>query len=224
MNFFGAQATGCSPISDGVKSGAAALRSAKAQHHCALAGHRQSRRRQLRLKTNPRKRRLGRRRLRSRNRRRHQASCRNRKASSRKPPAALLSASPKTDRPGPHPAKRNHGCLHHRQRPENHRRHRRRVPADRRHRAASRSFRGLPRRPIGRRHHRKSMTRHQLTNSKSSQPLNSQFRGSSGAPALNCKGDGARIFLYGRGYPSRASTSNMVSSGAPCFPRRHPKI
>ena len=42
VRFFGAQATGCSPISTAVKAGHSRYRAAAAEYHCALAGDRQS--------------------------------------------------------------------------------------------------------------------------------------------------------------------------------------
>ena len=48
VRFFGAQATGCSPISERRESRHGRNRSAKAGHHRALAGHRQSGRRDVR--------------------------------------------------------------------------------------------------------------------------------------------------------------------------------
>jgi threonine synthase len=47
VKFFGAQATGCSPISTAVKAGSAEIEPREADDYCAFACHRQSRRRAL---------------------------------------------------------------------------------------------------------------------------------------------------------------------------------
>ena len=48
VKFFGAQATGCSPISTAVKTGSSEIEPQKPRDHCAFAGDRQSGRRTLR--------------------------------------------------------------------------------------------------------------------------------------------------------------------------------
>ncbi len=59
VKFFGAQATGCSPIAEAVKRGLGSGGTAEAQHHCAFPGHRQSGRRTLRAPPDYRNRWMG---------------------------------------------------------------------------------------------------------------------------------------------------------------------
>ena len=65
VKFFGAQATGCSPISTAVKTGSLRDRAAEAEYHRALAGDRQSCRRPLRDQDHQEQRWMERRRQRS---------------------------------------------------------------------------------------------------------------------------------------------------------------
>ena len=120
VKFFGAQATGCSPISDAVKHGKGRDRSAEAQDHRAVAGHRQSGRRHLRLPHDPLEGGWA-----------EDASDEEiidgmellaapKEFSVRRPRASPLSCAQIPDRAGSHPSGRGDRALHHRQRPEDH--------------------------------------------------------------------------------------------------------
>ena len=86
---FGAQATGCNPISNTVKTDAAQGQAGpQPEHDRQEPRHRRPRRRLLRLAADPRDRRLERGRGRRRDRRRHEAAGRDRGRSGPRPPAA----------------------------------------------------------------------------------------------------------------------------------------
>ena len=118
VRFFGAQATGCSPIAHAVKNGLSHHEPQRPEHHRPLAGHRQSRRRTLRHPGHQRNRRLGRRCFRrgdclrdpgtSRNRRCLYRNGRRRDHRRNRPPLC----------PWPDSPKRSHRDGHHRQRIE----------------------------------------------------------------------------------------------------------
>ena len=74
VKFFGAQATGCSPIADAVKRGLTPRGTTKAEHDCAFAGDWKSRRRALCATADHGNGRLGGMHLRSGNHRRDQAA------------------------------------------------------------------------------------------------------------------------------------------------------
>ena len=121
VKFFGAQATGCSPISTAVKTGSSEIEPQKPIDHRALARDRQSRRRTLRDQVHQKQRRMERRRQRSRSHRLDQTAGgdrrrlhRNRRRRDGRLRRQALSS-------GPHSAGGDHRALHHRQRSEDHR-------------------------------------------------------------------------------------------------------
>ncbi len=116
---FGAQATGCNPISHTVKTDALKVRPVRdPQDDRQEPGHRRPGRRLLRLAADPRHRRLVRGRGRRRDRRRHEAPGRDRGDLRRDRRRRHAGRHPQADRAGQDRPRRLDRDLHHRQRPE----------------------------------------------------------------------------------------------------------
>ncbi len=116
VRFFGAQATGCSPISQAVKQGTGLHRAAASEHDCAFAGDRQSGRRACRSQDDSRLRRLGRGCLRRRDRLRHAGTRRDRGHLHRDRRRRHHGRHRASLRSWTHLSRRTHRDLHHRQR------------------------------------------------------------------------------------------------------------
>jgi threonine synthase len=122
VKFFGAQATGCSPISTAIKQYSNEIEPQRPEDDCAVARHRQSRRWTLRIEGHHQERRLGGRCFRSRSCQRHPIAGRNRRHLHRDRGRRHRGHRAQADPAGPHSAGRNDRALHHRQRAEDHRR------------------------------------------------------------------------------------------------------
>ena len=127
VKFFGAQATGCSPISTAVKQCCFGNRTAAPENDCAIARNRQSGRRSLRDKSYQQERRMVGRCLRRGSGHRHSVAGGERRYLHRNCRRRHRWMRAQVDPAGPNFARRDDGALHNRQRVENHRCSRRQV-------------------------------------------------------------------------------------------------